>query len=120
MYESIVFIPRSYGGKPSRMGMVVRNGCYRSIRREEGADCRRKLLRLMGESIAIGGEGVNEGVKTLLSAIRGSSRKWANELAMLIGKSVQTVKRYVKTLKDSGEIEFRGTPQNGRYFAKEA
>ncbi|MBR7168717.1 MAG: hypothetical protein IKD33_07900, partial [Bacteroidales bacterium] len=43
----------------------------------------------------------------------------ANELAVLIGKSVQSVERYVKTLKDAGKIEFRGAPKNGGYYALE-
>lgn len=41
-------------------------------------------------------EGVNEGVKILLAAIRKNPGKRTNELALLIGKSVQTVERYVK------------------------
>lgn len=69
-------------------------------------ETQKELLRLMGESITIDGEGV----KALLSAIRDSSGKRANELVVLIGKSVQSVERYVKTLKDSGEVEFRGAP----------
>ena len=48
-------------------------------------------------------EGVNEGVKILLAAIRKNPGKRTNELALLIGKSVQTVERYVKELK-----KFRG------------
>ena len=61
-------------------------------------------------------EGVNEGVKSLLAAIRKNPGKRTNELALLIGKSVQTVERYVKELKGAGDIEFRGAPKNGGYF----
>ena len=61
-------------------------------------------------------EGVNEGVKILLAAIRKNPGKRTNELALLIGKSVQTVERYVKELKGAGDIEFRGAPKNGGYF----
>ena len=79
----------------------------------------------LGQSIAIGDEGVNaqshegvnEGVNLLLTAIRQNPGKRANELATYIGKSVQSVERYVKTLKDAGKIEFRGAPKNGGYFA---
>ena len=88
-------------------------------------ETQRELLRLMGQSIAIGDEGVNaqrdegvnEGVNLLLSAIRQNPGKRANELATYIGRSVQSVERYVKTLKDAGKIEFRGAPKNGGYFA---
>ena len=41
-------------------------------------------------------EGVNEGVKILLAAIRKNPGKRTNELALLIGKSVQTVSLYVR------------------------
>ena len=88
-------------------------------------ETQRELLRLMGQSIAIGDEGVNaqshegvnEGVNLLLAAIHQNPGKRANELATYIGKSVQSVERYVKTLKDAGKIEFRGAPKNGGYFA---
>ena len=56
-------------------------------------------------------------MNALLNVIATDPGKRANELATLIGKSVQTVERYVRTLKDSGKIEFRGAPKNGGYFA---
>jgi ATP-dependent DNA helicase RecG len=61
-------------------------------------------------------KGVNGGVKILLAVIRKNPGKRTNELALLIGKSVQTVERYVKELKAAGEVEFRGAPKNGGYF----
>lgn len=90
-------------------------------------ETQRELLRLMGQSIAIGDEGVNvkndegvnEGVKMLLAAISQNPGKRANELATYIGRSVQSVERYIKTLKNAGKIEFRGAPKNGGYFEKE-
>ena len=92
--------------------------------RDRVVETQRELLRLMGQSIAIGDEGVNakadegvnEGVKLLLSAITRTPGKRANELATYIGRSVQSVERYVKVLKDAGEIEFRGAPKNGGYY----
>ena len=79
----------------------------------------------MGESIALddegvksaSDEGVNEGVNQLLALIATNPGKRANELAVLVGKSVQTVERYVKALKARGEIEFRSAPKNGGYYA---
>ena len=47
---------------------------------------------------------VNEGVKILLAAIRKNPGKRTNELALLIGKSVQTVERYVKKLKAASNV----------------
>lgn len=62
-------------------------------------------------------EGVNEGVNVLLDVIRRNPGKRANELAGLIGKSVQSVERYVKALRETQRIEFLGAPKNGGYFA---
>ena len=39
-----------------------------------------------------------------------------NEIATSIGKSIPTVSRYVKALKDNRKIEFRGAPKNGGYY----
>ena len=93
--------------------------------RDRVCETQKELLRLMGQSIALddegvkhaNDEGVNVGVNALLNVIVTYPGKRANELATLIGKSVQTVERYVRTLKDSGKIEFRGAPKNGGYFA---
>lgn len=87
-------------------------------------EAQRELLRLMGQSIAIGDEGVNaktdkgvnEGVNLLLLAITRNPGKRANELATYIGRSVQSVERYVMVLKDAGKIEFRGASKNGGYY----
>lgn len=92
--------------------------------RDRVCETQKELLRLMGHSIALDDEGVkrkvdegvNEGVKMLLSVIRSTPGRRANELAALIGKSVQSVERYVKALKDAGKIEFRGAPKNGGYY----
>ena len=93
--------------------------------RDRVCETQKELLRLMGESIAIddegvnvkNDEGVNEGVNLLRQVVKSNPGKRANELATLIGKSVQTVERYVRALKDNGEIEFRGAPKTGGYFA---
>jgi len=94
--------------------------------RDRVCETQKELLRLMGQSIAldegvksITDEGVNEGVNDLLDVIRTNPGRRANDLATLIGKSVQTVERYVKALKGDGRIEFRGAPKNGGYYAVE-
>ena len=94
--------------------------------RDRVCETQKELLRLMGQSIALDDEGVksekdegvNEGVNALLKVITTYPGKRANELAVLIGKSVQTVERYVRMLKDSGKIEFRGAPKTGGYYCK--
>lgn len=93
--------------------------------RDRVCETQKELLRLLGESIALedegvksaSDEGINEGVNQLLALIATNPGKRANELAVLVGKSVQTVERYVKALKARGEIEFRGAPKNGGYYA---
>ena len=92
--------------------------------RDRVCETQKELLRLMGVSIALDDEGVkrervegvSEGVKMLLDVIREHPGKRANELATLIGKSVPSVERYVRALKDSGQVEFRGAPKNGGYW----
>lgn len=92
--------------------------------RDRVCETQKELLRLMGQTISLhdegvkskSDEGVNEGVKALLEVVRSAPGRRANELATLIGKSVQSVERYVKSLKDAGKIEFRGAPKNGGYY----
>lgn len=93
--------------------------------RDRVCETQKELLRLMGQPVALDDEGVslkncegvNEGVTALLGIVRANPGKRANALAPLVGKSVQTVERYVRALKDAGKIEFRGAPKNGGYFA---
>lgn len=92
--------------------------------RDRVSETQKELLRLMGESIQIdegvkssADEGVNEGVNQLLAVISSNPGLRANILATHIGKSVQTVERYIKSLKASGSIEFRGAPKTGGYYA---
>ncbi len=94
--------------------------------RDRVVETQRELLRLMGQSTIVktdegvnghSDEGVNEGVKLLYAAVVQNPGKRANELATYIGRSVQSVERYVKILKADGKIEFRGAPKNGGYYA---
>ena len=63
-------------------------------------------------------EGVNEGVNALYEIIVRQHGCRANALAKSAGKSVQTVERYLKVLKDLGKIEFRGAPKTGGYYVR--
>lgn len=64
-------------------------------------------------------EGLNEGLTLLLSLIRENPGKRAKDLAALVGKSLQTVERYIKALKEKGLAEFRGAKRNGGYYSVE-
>lgn len=92
--------------------------------RDRVCETQKELLRLMGESIQLDegvnegiSEGVNEGVNQLLSVVVANPGLRANALAMLVGKSVQTVERYIRVLKVAEKIEFRGASKTGGYFA---
>ena len=102
--------------------------------RDRVCETQKELLRLMGQSIALDDEDagdrvnvrlddrvndrVNDGIaKTIFDTIVQRPGVRTNEIATHIGKSIPTVSRYIKTLKDSGKIEFRGAPKNGGYFA---
>ena len=77
-------------------------------------ETQKELLRLMGQSIVLS----DEGVKFAFDGGGIISRKWTNELVVLIGKSVQTGERYVLVLKASGKIEFRGAPKISGHYSK--
>lgn len=76
----------------------------------------------VNEGVKLNIEGVNEGVKEeltlLFHQIAKHPGKKANELNEQINKSIATVERYLKILKEQGLIEFRGVPKTGGYFIK--
>ena len=85
----------------------------------------------MGQSIAIDdgdrvndenddrvNDRVNDGIANdVLQAVKVQPGIRSNAIATYIGKSIPTVSRYLKVLKDAGKIEFRGAPKNGGYYA---
>ena len=102
--------------------------------RDRVCETQKELLRLMGQSIALDDEyagdrvngrlddrvndRVNDGIaKNILDTIVQRPGVRTNEIATHIGKSIPTISRHIKILKDSGKIEFRGAPKNGGYFA---
>lgn len=95
--------------------------------RDRICETQKELLRLMGESIAIKdeginkgeNEGINEGINLLAAHIQNAPGKRVPELAVLIGKSEQTIERYIKSLKDAGRIEFRGSKKTGGYYPRQ-
>ena len=66
--------------------------------------------------------GVNVGVNDLLSYIQSHPGQRAGEMAIVFKLTKRTIERWLKKLKETNEIEFRGTPKTGGYFltAKEA
>ena len=54
----------------------------------------------------------------VLSLVEKNPGLRSKDLAALTGKSIPTISRFLKGLKDNGNIEFRGAPKNGGYFVK--
>ena len=54
----------------------------------------------------------------MLSLVEKNPGLRSKDLAALAGKSIPTISRFLKGLKDNGKIEFRGAPKNGGYFVK--
>ena len=82
------------------------------------------LLRLLNDGGVNGGingginGGVNGGVKLeelIYDAIRKNPGVNAPVLAEMLQKSLRTIQRYLKSLSDTGRVEFRGAPKNGGY-----
>lgn len=63
-------------------------------------------------------EGLNEGLKTLLSAIKENPGIKAKDLNPLLnGRPVKTIERQIKTLIENNLIERRGSRKTGGYIA---
>jgi ATP-dependent DNA helicase RecG len=65
-------------------------------------------------------EGINEGVKQelqqLLKFIKNTPGKKTPDFVSYMNKGTSTIERYVKILKDSKLIEFKGAPKTGGYY----
>ncbi len=46
------------------------------------------------------------------------SYQWVVHIQKAIGVSLRTIERQIRKLKEEGEIEFRGSPKTGGYYAK--
>ena len=60
--------------------------------------------------------GVNEGVKSLLSAIRQQPGERAPFYAKKLGSPVKSVERWIKQLRDGQQIIYQGAPKTGGYY----
>jgi len=63
-------------------------------------------------------EGVNKGVASLLAAIGNTPGQRAPFYAIGLDTSPKNVERWLKQLKNNGQIEFRGAPRTGGYFVR--
>lgn len=67
-------------------------------------------------------EGINEGineVETLvLSFLEKNSHSKVKDISKYINKGIATTERYIKSLRDKGLIEYRGSRKTGGYYKK--
>ena len=61
--------------------------------------------------------GVNEGVNALLAIIKLYPGLRTPSLSEKMRTSAKNVERWLKQLKETNEIEFRGAPKTGGYFS---
>lgn len=64
--------------------------------------------------------GVNGGVNALLAYIQVNPGKRANELAEVLDTPLRSVERWLKQLKETNKIEFRGAAKSGGYHYLDA
>ena len=87
-------------------------------------ETQKDLLRLLNDGGVNGGVksndgGANGGVnleELIFEYIAQHPGIKAPAIAEGVQKSLRTTQRYLKTLSDSGRIEFRGAPKNGGYY----
>ena len=72
------------------------------------------------EGVIVEFEGVTDVVKkellNILRILNNDEGLKLKDIALKIGRSIKTVERYLKILKDLSLIEFRGSPRNGKYY----
>ena len=62
--------------------------------------------------------GVSGGVNELLELIRSTPGRKSSDFRKALGQPQRTIERWLKQLKDTEKIEFRGTPKTGGYFVR--
>lgn len=70
------------------------------------------------EGVSEGVKGVSEGVSSLADLIRKQPGLRAPALAATLQTSPKNIERWLKQLKNSQLIEFRGAPKTGGYYPK--
>ena len=61
-------------------------------------------------------EGISEGINRLLEFIRKNPDKRVVEIAAALNIPSKSIERWLKKLKEQGEIVFIGSRKTGRYF----
>ena len=67
----------------------------------------------------INNEGVNEGVNLLIKLIKSKPGKRTTEISEILNVPQKTIERWIKKLKETGQIVYKGSPKTGGYFVYE-
>jgi ATP-dependent DNA helicase RecG len=106
-------------GLPEPVYEATQGGMAVTVFKEPVGNAQESLVesKVQGES-----GGVNVGVNGLLSYIQTHPGQRAGEMAVAFKLTKRTIERWLKQLKETNEIEFRGAPKTGGYFltSKEA
>ncbi|MEI7695490.1 MAG: hypothetical protein WCI64_07585 [Chlorobium sp.] len=77
------------------------------------------LYQMFYERRGAVGEGVNEGVNALVELIKQRQGMRVPALAELMNTSPKNLERWLKQLRDAGQIEFIGSSKTGGYYPKQ-
>lgn len=92
-----------------------REGCLftATVRRKEGLGHVEAVTAIDNKAYEGVGGGVNGGVNALLVHVHDHPGQRSSQIASALGLSPRTIERWIKQLRDAGQIEFRGAPKTG-------
>ena len=101
-------------GLPEPVYEVTQGGMAVTVFKETLGKEKERFSQLKDEGVS---EGVNEGANSLLAIIRQYPGLRVPSLAEKVPTSSKNIERWLKKLKDTKNIEFRGASKTGGYFA---
>ncbi len=96
--------------------MFMRKGPHEAIERTRGRETGLTPSE-RGQTGGVNG-GVREGVNALLEFIRKMPGLRTPQISKAMGVPVRKLEKWLKKLKDRGDIEFKGSSRTGGYWAK--
>ena len=95
-----------------------REGCLftATVRRKEGLGHVEAVTAIDNKAYEGVNGGVNGGVNVLLVHVHDHPGQRSSQIASALGLSPRTIERWIKQLRDAGQIEFRGAPKTGGYY----
>ena len=110
-------IIEKYGSGIKRVQQAMRNLEAKMPKFELTGNCFKVTLYPMNSEAGEGvSEGVSEGVNSLLKLIKENEGKRVPFFATALQTSEKNIERWLKQLRETGAIEFRGAPKSGGYY----